>query len=73
MHLVGLKNGHICKNFTQYGEQLSCLDTREPICFKLGMMLGTTNLYSMISVWMTLMFTQGHRVTENLICAAILL
>ena len=35
-------------------------------CFKFGMMLSTTNLYSLIPVWMTLMFTQGHRVTGKL-------
>ena len=40
-----------------------CHDTRELICFKLGMMLNTTKLYSLIPSWMTLMFTQGHSVT----------
>ena len=35
----------------------------EPICFKHSMMLNTTKLYSLIPVWMTLMLTQGHRVT----------
>ena len=32
----------------------------------LGMMLDTTKLYSLIPARATLMFTQGHRVTENL-------
>ena len=36
-----------------------CQDTYELICFKLGMMLNTTKLYRLISVWMTLVFTQG--------------
>ena len=43
-----------------------CLDTCEQICFKLGMMLDTTRLYSFIPAWMTLMFTQGHRFTRKL-------
>ena len=38
-----------------------CQDTCELICFKLGMMQDTTKLYKLIPVWMTLMFTQGHR------------
>ena len=37
-----------------------------PICFKLGMMLDMTNLYSLIPVWMTSVFTQGHGVMGNL-------
>ena len=43
-----------------------CQDTSEPTCFKLGMMLDTPKLNSLIPVWMTLMFTQGHRVTGKL-------
>ena len=43
-----------------------CWDTREPICFKLRMMLNMTKLYSLSPVWMTLMFTQDHRVTGKL-------
>ena len=43
-----------------------CHYTWEWICFKLGMMLNTTKLYSLIPVWMTLMFTQGHMVTGKL-------
>ena len=38
-----------------------CQDTCELISFKLGMALDRTKLYSVIPVWMTLMFTQGHR------------
>ena len=41
-------------------------DACESICFKVGMMLNTTKLYSLIPVWITLMFTQGHRVKEKL-------
>ena len=41
-------------------------NTCETICFKLGMMLHTTMLYGLILVWMTLMFTQGHRITGRL-------
>ena len=35
-------------------------------CFKLGMMLDMTKLYSIIPVWVTLTFSKGHRVTEKL-------
>ena len=35
-------------------------DTFQPICFKLGMVLNTAKLYSLIPVWMTLMIIQGH-------------
>ena len=35
-------------------------------CFKLGVMLDITKLYSLISVWMTLMFTDGDRVMGKL-------
>ena len=43
-----------------------CQDTCEAICFKFGMMLDTTKLDSFqIPVWMTLMFTHGHRVMEK--------
>ena len=44
-----------------------CQDTCELICFKLGLMLNTTELYTLIPVWMTLMFTQDHRVTGKLV------
>ena len=37
-----------------------CQDTCKPICFKLGMMLDTTELYSLIPVWITLILIQGH-------------
>ena len=43
-----------------------CQGPCELIWFKLGVMLDTTNLYSVIPVWMSLMFTQGHRVTGKL-------
>ena len=45
---------------------LLCQDTYEPIHFKLGMLLDMTKLYSLISVWMTMMFTQGHKVMGKL-------
>ena len=41
-------------------------DIYEWICFKPGMVLYTTKLYSKIPVWMILMFTQGYRVTGKL-------
>ena len=50
---------------------VKCQDTCESVCFKLGMMLDTTKLYSLIPVWMTLVFTQGHRQART--CAVILL
>ena len=34
----------------------------EPICFKLGKMIDMTTLYSFIPVWITLIFTEDHRV-----------
>ena len=43
-----------------------CCDTCEPICFCLVMMLNTIKLYGLIPVWLTFMFTQGHRVTRRL-------
>ena len=43
-----------------------CQDTCETICFKLGMMLEITTLYSLIPFCVTLVFTQGHRVTGKL-------
>ena len=45
---------------------IMCQDTCERICFKLGMMLNTTKLYTLIPVSITLVFTQGHRVTGKL-------
>ena len=50
-----------------------CQDICEPICFKLGMMLNTIELYSLIPHWMTLMFTQGHREAGSLDCAVFVL
>ena len=38
-------------------------DAWKAICFKLGMKLNMTKLYSLIPVWMTLMFIQGHSIT----------
>ena len=38
-----------------------CQDTCELIHVKLGMMLNTSRLYSLIQVWMILMLTQGLR------------
>ena len=41
--------------------------TFEPICFgKRDLKLCTSKLYSLIPVWMTMMFTQYYRATENL-------
>ena len=42
-----------------------CHDIFEPICFKLDMMLNIAKLYSLIHVWMTLMFIHGHRASEK--------
>ena len=41
---------------------IMCQDTSELICFKLGMMLNTTQLYTLIPDRMILMFLQGHGV-----------
>ena len=38
------------------------MDIYEPVSFKLGMIIDITELYNLIPVWMTLIFTQGHRV-----------
>ena len=43
-----------------------CLDTCKPIYFKLGVMLDTSNLYSLIPASVTLVFTQGHGATGKL-------
>ena len=43
-----------------------CHDAYEQIYFKFSMMLNMTKLYSLIPVWMTLMFSQGHKVAEKL-------
>ena len=40
-------------------------DMKRPISFTLGMMIETTNLYIVISVWMTLTFIQGHICMRN--------
>ena len=42
------------------------LDAYEPFTFKLGMMVDMTDLYILISVWMSLTFTQGHRLMRTL-------
>ena len=41
-------------------------DTCKSFCCKLGVMLNTTELYSLIPVQMTSVLTQGHRVTGKL-------
>ena len=43
-----------------------CQDTCIQMCVKLGMILNSTKFYSLIPEWMTLMCTQGHRVTGKL-------
>ena len=43
-----------------------CPDTCDQVYFKLGTMLHTTKFYGLIPVWMTLRFTQGHRITWKL-------
>ena len=61
-----------------------CQGTGEPVCFKLGMMLNTTELCSLIPVWMTLIFTQvtgllessnlcSHSVLLHLLCSQLYL
>ena len=57
----------LCWRFMKYMFNLVlCQDNYEWICFKLGMVLSTTELNSLIPVWMTFMFTQDHRVMGNL-------
>ena len=41
-------------------------DTCEPICFKVGVMLNSTKLCSLIQVWKTVMFTLCHRIMGKL-------
>ena len=36
----------------------------EPISFKLGVIWDRANLLHLIPVWMSMTFTQGHRITE---------
>ena len=56
-----------CCNCVKYTFHIIlCQDTCEAICFKLDIMLNVTTLYSVIPVWMTLMFTQCHRVVGKL-------
>ena len=43
-----------------------CQDTCELICFKFDVMLNITIFYSLIPVWMTLMFARGYRITGKL-------
>ena len=62
---------HITTHFVVEGHKYTLniamfQDTCEPICSKLGMILNTTKLYSLIPVSMTLKFTEGHLATENL-------
>ena len=40
-------------------------DIHRVISFKLGMMMGTSKLYSLMPVWMTLTFIQGHSCMRN--------
>ena len=57
---------YVC-NFIKYTFNIGLhQDTCEPICFKLGMMLGTTKLFRMIPIKVTFTISQGHRVIENL-------
>ena len=52
---------HCWRDFMKYTfDIVNCQDTCEPICFKLGMLRNTTKLYSLVSVWMILMLTEGH-------------
>ena len=48
--MISLKEGQCWLVFGHY----------TPIFFKLGMMIKDTNLYILISVWMTLIFIQGN-------------
>ena len=49
-------------------------DTHEQICFKHCLMLNIAKIYTLISVWLTLMFTQSYRVYRKTgTCAVILL
>ena len=43
-----------------------CLDSYELMCFKIGVMLDMTKRYSLVPVCMTLIFSQGHKVTGRL-------
>ena len=36
------------------------------LCFKLGVVLDSPTMYSLIPVWVTLTFTQGHRVSGKM-------
>ena len=45
---------------------IMCQGTCKPIGFKLGMMLNTTKIYSLVPVLVTLMFSQNHMVTGKL-------
>ena len=40
-------------------------DIYGPISFRLGLMIGTTKLYVLISVWMALTVIKGHRYKRN--------
>ena len=51
----------------------TCQDACEPICPSLGIMLNTTIVYSLISVGMTLMLTQGHSHRKTRTFAVIML
>ena len=42
-------------------------NNHRPISLKLGMMIKTTKLYILISVWVILSFTRGHRCIRNVL------
>ena len=42
-----------------------CSDNKRLVSFKFGMMMETTKLYILISVWMTSTFIQGHSCIRN--------
>ena len=43
-----------------------CSDTYELISFELGVMIDTLKPHCLVPVWMTLTFTQGHRIMRQL-------
>ena len=49
------------RDFMKYMCNIMCQNNCETICFKLGMMVNTTKIYSLISLRMTLVFTEGYR------------
>ena len=55
-HMIDIQQRELCLADVTYYTFNS-----EPISFKLGMVQDMTILFRLISVWMTLTFTQGHR------------